>query len=68
MSVVSYYEQRKSVADTYISKQECLLQKPVYHIMPELLLRKVFLGVIYANMEVLKRRTNNSEKQPCFGN
>ena len=36
--------------------------------MPELLLRKVFLGVIYANLEVLNRSRNNTEKQPCFGN
>lgn len=31
-----YYEEMKSVAHAYISKQECSIQEALYHIIPEL--------------------------------
>ena len=43
------YEQIKSVARAYSSKRECSLHEPVYQVMPELWLRKVFPGVLHTN-------------------
>ena len=45
------YEQMKSVAHAYISLQEAICQ-----VMPELWLRKVFLGVLYVNSNIPEER------------
>ena len=50
------YEQMKSLAHAYVSKRECSLQEAVYQVMPELWLRKVFPGVLYANRNILEKR------------
>ena len=50
------YQQMKSVAHAYSSKRECSVQESVYHIMPELWLRKMFPGVIYANSNLPEKR------------
>ena len=50
------YEQMKSVAHAYASKHECSLQEAVNQIMPELWLRKVFPGVLYANSNIPEKR------------
>ena len=39
----------KLIARAYSLKRECSVQEAVYHIMPELWLRKVFLAVLFAN-------------------
>ena len=36
------YQQMKRVAHAYSSKRECSVQESVYHIMPELWLKKYF--------------------------
>ena len=43
------YDQMKLIAQEYASKRECSLQEAVYHIMPELWLRKVFPAKLFAN-------------------
>ena len=50
------YEQMKSVVHAYVSKRECSLQETVYQVMPELWLRKVFPGVLYANSNIPEKR------------
>ena len=50
------YEQMKSAAHAYASKHECSLQEAVNQIMPELWLRKVFPGVLYANSNIPEKR------------
>lgn len=42
----------KAVAHVYASNQEYSLQEAAYHCLPELWLRKVFPGVIYANINL----------------
>ena len=49
-------EVMKSIARAYASKRECSVQEAVYHIMPELWLRKTFLGVIFANSNLPENR------------
>ena len=44
-----YYEQMKSVIDSYPSKGKYSLQEAVYYIMSELWLRKIFPGVVNDN-------------------
>ena len=46
----------KLVAHEYSSKMECSLQEPVYYIMPNLKLRKVFQGVVNVNSNLLEKR------------
>ena len=46
------YERMKSVAHAYSSKCECSLWEAVYQVMPELWLRKVFPGVLYAKSNI----------------
>ena len=55
-SGASYYEQMKSVAHAYSSKRECSLQEAVYHIMPELCLRKIFPAVVNVNSNLPEKR------------
>ena len=50
------FQQMKSIAHAYASKRECSVQEAVYHIMPELWLRKIFPGVIYANSNLPEKR------------
>lgn len=45
----------KLVAHEYSSKMECSLQEPVYYIMPNLKLRKVFQGVVNVNSTFLRK-------------
>ena len=46
------YEQMNAIAQTYAFNQECSVQEAVYHCLPELWLRRVFPGVIYANTNI----------------
>ena len=46
------YEKIQSVAHAYVSKHKCSLQEAVYQVTPELWLRKVFPGVLYANNNI----------------
>ena len=43
----SNYDQMRTIAHAY--DRECSLQEAVFHIWPELWLRKIFPGVIFAN-------------------
>ena len=43
------FEQMKSISKAYSTKRECSVQEAVYHVMPELWLRKTFSGGIFAN-------------------
>ena len=52
----SNYEQMHSIAQAYSSKRECSLQEAVYHIMPELWLRKIFQAVVFANTNLPENR------------
>ena len=45
-----------SIAQVYSSKRECSLQEAVYHIMPELWLRKIFPAVVFANTNLPENR------------
>ena len=50
------YQQMTSVAPAYSSKKECSVQESVCRFMPELWLRKIFPGVIYANSNLPEKR------------
>ena len=54
---LSSYEQMKTIARAYITKRECSVQEAIYHVIPELWLRKSYALVIFIN-------TNLPEK-PC---
>ena len=47
----------KMVIRAYLSKRECSVQEAVYHILPELHLRKIFPGVCFANSNLPEERT-----------
>ena len=47
----------KMVLRAYLSKRECSVQEAVYHILPELHLRKIFPGVCFANSNLPEERT-----------
>ena len=46
----------KSISKAYTTKRECSVQEAVYHIMPELWLRKIFPGVVFANSNLSEHR------------
>ena len=50
------FEQMKAISKAYSSKRECSVQEAVYHVMPELWLRKTFPGVIFANSNLPEHR------------
>ena len=43
------YQTMKTIARAYLSKRECSVQEAVYHILPELKLRRVFPAVQFVN-------------------
>ena len=43
------FEEMKSISQAYASKREVSVQEAVYHVMPELWLRKTFPKVSFAN-------------------
>ena len=49
-------EQMKKIARAYLTKRECSVQEAVYHIMPELWLRKCSPAVIFANSNLPDNR------------
>ena len=50
------FEQMKSIARAYTTKRECSVQEAVYHVMPELWLRKCSPGVLFANSNLPEHR------------
>ena len=46
----------KSVAYAYTNKTECNIQEFVYHILSGQWLRKIFLGVVFANSIIPEKR------------
>ena len=55
-SNVGAYEQMKSIARAYITTRECSIQEAVYHVMPELWLRKSYPTVIFINTNLPEKR------------
>ena len=51
------YQAMKTILRAYINKRECSVQEAVYHILPELHLRKIFPGVFFANSNLPEERT-----------
>ena len=43
------FQQMLKIAKAYYSNRECSVQEAVYHVMPELWLRKTFPKVIFAS-------------------
>ena len=52
----SNYDQMRTIAHAYATNREYSLQEAVFHILPELWLRKSFPGVIFANSSTPDRR------------
>ena len=50
------FEQMLTIAKAYSSRRECSVQEAVYHVMPELWLRKTFPKVIFANSNLPENR------------
>ena len=48
--------QMKSIVRAYSMKREFSVQEAVYHIMPELRLRKTFVAVVFANTNIPEKR------------
>ena len=44
-----HHDTMKTIAKAYLSNQECSVQEAVYHILPELKLRRIFPAVYYVN-------------------
>ena len=53
---LDHYEQMKAISRAYITKRECSVQEAVYHVMPELWLRKTYPRVIFANSNLPENR------------
>ena len=49
-------ETMKAIAKAYSTKKECPVQGAVYHILPELWLRKIFPKVIFLNSNMPEKR------------
>ena len=46
---VHHHDTMKIIAKAYLSTRECSVQEEVYHILPELKLRRIFSGVYFVN-------------------
>ena len=48
----------KTIAKVYLSNRECSVQETVYHILPELKLRRIFPAVYFVNANLLEERVH----------
>ena len=46
----------KTITKAYLSNNECSVQEAVYHILPELKLRRIFLAVYFVNTNLPMER------------
>ena len=46
----------KTIAKAYLSNRECSVQEEVYHIFPELNLRRIFPAVYFVNANLPEKR------------
>ena len=53
---VHYYDTMKTIAKVYLSNRECSVLEAVYHIFPELKLRKIFPAVYFVNTNLPEER------------
>ena len=53
----SLYDTMKTIVRAYTSKRECFVQEAVYHIFPELHLRRVFPEVYFVNTNMPEDRS-----------
>ena len=53
---LSNYKTMQGIVRAYVNKCECLVQEAVYHVLPELHLRKIFPGVCFANSNIPEER------------
>ena len=51
------YSTMRAIVRAYANKRECSVQEAVFHILPELHLRKIFPGVCFANTSIPEERT-----------
>ena len=49
---LSIYKTLQEIAHAYVNKPECSVQEAVYHVLHELHLHKMFLGVCFANSNI----------------
>ena len=49
-----HHKTMKTISQAFLSKPQCSVQKAIYHILPELKLRRVFPAVHFVNSNLLK--------------
>ena len=53
---IGHYQSMKTITRAYLSKRECSVQEAVYHVLPELKLRRVFPAVQFVNTNLPEER------------
>ena len=53
---LSNYKTMQGTVCVYVNKRKCSVQETVYHVLPELHLRKILPGVCFANSNILEDR------------
>ena len=51
-----HHDTMKTITKAYLSNRECFVQEAVYHILPELKLRRIFPAVYFVNTNPLEER------------
>ena len=51
-----HHDTMKTIAKAYLSNRECSVQEAVYHILPELKLRRIFPAVYFVNINPPEER------------
>ena len=65
---LGHMETMKTIMKAYTSKRECSVQEAVYHILPELHLRRVFPGVTFVNTNLPEERSKILLSEEEIGN
>ena len=62
-----HHDTMKIIAKAYLSNQECHVQEALYHILPELKLRRIFPAVYFVNTNPPEERVKVllSQKELC---
>ena len=51
-----HHDTMKTTSWAYLSNSECSVQETVYHVFPELKLRRIFLAVYFVDTSLLEER------------
>ena len=62
---LSNFKTMQGIVRAYVNKRECSVQEAIFHVLPELHLRKIFPVVCIANSNIPEERIKFLKSEKC---